>query len=72
MPDPARSQPAAVEPCQYLRAKEMFYAADPVQALLQSGSGIYWCIHTQNCLGPDSQTAEPSACRPGRSCYKPL
>jgi hypothetical protein len=72
MPDPAKPQPAAIELCQHLRSKEMFYAEDSVHALLHSGSGVYWCIHTQNCLGPDGQVAEPRACQPGRGCYKPL
>ena len=72
MPDPQESQTVAVEVCQYLRSKEMFYAEDPVHALTHSGSGIFWCIHTQNCLGPDGQVAEPRACQPGRGCYKAL
>ncbi len=72
MPDPAKVPTAGIELCQYLRSKEMFYAEDATQALLQSGSGVYWCIHTQNCLGPDGQVAEPSVCRAGRGCYKPL
>jgi hypothetical protein len=32
-------------------------------------SGIYWCIHTYNCLGPDGKIAEPEVCKPGRRCY---
>lgn len=72
MPDPIKTQPAANQLCQCLRSKEMFYAEDPIRALAQSGSGIYWCIHTQNCLGPDGQAAQPSACQPGRGCYKQL
>jgi hypothetical protein len=35
-----------------------------------SHSGIYWCIHTQNCVGRDGQVAEPASCQPGRTCYE--
>jgi hypothetical protein len=51
----------------------MFYEfegqPDPIHA---SGSGIYWCIHTQNCLGPDGRVAEAESCQPGRKCFEPL
>lgn len=59
--------------CRHIRSKEMFYEfegqPDPIQA---SGSGIYWCIHTQNCLGPDGKVAEPKSCQPGRDCFEAL
>ncbi len=59
--------------CRHIRSKEMFYEfegqPDPIHA---SGSGIYWCIHTQNCLGPDGRVAEAESCQPGRKCFEPL
>ncbi len=58
--------------CRHMRSKEMFYEfegqPDPIHA---SGSGIYWCVYTQNCLGPDGKVAEPNACQPGRHCFEP-
>ncbi len=56
--------------CSSLRCKEMFIDGDPELSLRTSGSGIFWCSHTQNCLGPDGQVAEPESCKPGRSCYE--
>jgi hypothetical protein len=70
MPEPLNSSVALHPNCRCLRSKEMFYevegGADPIHA---SGSGIFWCTHTQNCLGPDGQVAEPKRCKPGRECY---
>ncbi len=60
------------ERCCCLRSKEMFVHVEPDPAALHSGSGIFWCIHTQNCLGPDGQVAEPESCKPGRACYEPF
>jgi hypothetical protein len=28
-----------------------------------------WCYQTQQVVGPDGLPAEPSSCKPGRSCY---
>ncbi len=58
--------------CGSLRCKEMFVDDDPLLSLRTSASGIYWCSHTQNCLGPDGQVADPENCKPGRSCYERL
>lgn len=58
--------------CGGLRCKEMFVEEDPVKALRTSGSGIYWCRHTQNCLGPDGEVADLESCKLGRSCYEAL
>ncbi|MHC4405672.1 MAG: hypothetical protein ACYTG0_38995 [Planctomycetota bacterium] len=56
-------------PCRHLRAKEMFYdtGAAPED---DSGSGIFWCGHTQNCLGPDERPASTDDCGPDRHCYE--
>lgn len=73
MPEPANPPVAGHATCRCLRSKEMFYevegGADPIH---NSGSGIFWCIHTQNCLGPDGQVAEPKNCSPVRNCYEPV
>ena len=58
-------------PCRCLRSKEMYLHVDQLDWKTEgSHSGIYWCIHTQNAVGPDAQVAEPAACQPGRSCYE--
>lgn len=70
MPEPLNASIGLHANCRCLRSKEMFYqvegGADPIR---ESGSGIFWCTHTQNCLGPDGQVAEPQNCKPGRDCY---
>ncbi|MGH9396253.1 MAG: hypothetical protein ACRD18_05325 [Terriglobia bacterium] len=58
--------------CLRLRCKEMFIdmgTGEPYN-LKDSGSGIYWCSHTQNCLGPDGQAAHFDYCKQGRNCYE--
>lgn len=60
------------ERCRSLRCKEMFVETSAELDLYNTGSGIFWCSHTQNCLGPDGQVAEPASCKPGRDCYDAL
>ncbi|MDE3179519.1 MAG: hypothetical protein KGM47_07630 [Acidobacteriota bacterium] len=65
---------AAEAPCLRLRCKEMFIdmgTGVPFD-LKDSGSGIYWCSHTQNCLGPDGQIVHFTCCTQGRGCYEAL
>lgn len=60
-------------PCLRLRCKEMFIdygTSEPFQ-LKDSASGIYWCSHTQDCLGPDGEVAHVTFCTAGRGCYEP-
>jgi len=57
--------------CRCLRSKEMYIHIDePGWSMADSHSGIFWCIHTQNCIGPDGQVVEPQNCTPGRSCHQ--
>ncbi len=56
--------------CRCLRSKEMFIDVD--SRAPSFGSGIFWCIHTQNCLGPDGQVADLESCKPGRACYESI
>ena len=55
--------------CKHLRSKEMFYNTGTPLAD-RSGSGIFWCAHSQHCLGPDGAPATDEDCRPGRTCYE--
>ncbi|MCL4190294.1 MAG: hypothetical protein KJZ87_01010 [Thermoguttaceae bacterium] len=55
--------------CKYLRSKEMFYD-DGLPLEERSGSGIFWCSHTHNCLGPDGVIVGDEDCTAGRRCYE--
>ena len=56
--------------CRRLRCKEMFVDTGVEFKITETGSGIYWCSHTQNVLGPDGQVAEPAGCKAGRECFE--
>lgn len=72
MPEPMNLTEISHAACRCLRSKEMFIHVEPDPMLPSSSSGIFWCIHTHNCLGPDGQVAEPASCIPGRGCYDPI
>jgi hypothetical protein len=56
-------------PCKHLRSKEMFYD-NGIPLEERSGSGIFWCQHTQNCLGPDHRPVDREECGPDRGCFE--
>lgn len=56
--------------CRCLRTKGMFIDAEPDPAVPDTSSGIYWCIHTMNQLGPDGEVAGPERCVQGRGCWE--
>jgi hypothetical protein len=72
MPEPTPQPELSPERCRLLRSKWMFIHAEPDPTVPRSDSGICWCVHTQNCLGPDGQVVTPQACSSGRACYEPL
>ena len=38
---------------------------------LPSNDGLFWCVYTQTCIGPDGQLAEPGNCASSdRKCYQ--
>ena len=49
--------------------KEMFYD-NGIPLEERSGSGIFWCNQTYNCLGPDNSMVSTEECGPERSCYE--
>ncbi len=58
--------------CTSLRWKSQFVEvegdSDPTSP--SERSNLFWCMHTQNCLGPDGQVAEPGMCSlRGRNCH---
>ncbi len=60
------------ERCRCLTHKEMFYETErqPGEEAGRSGSELFWCAHTQTCLGPDGQMVDERNCVPGRACYE--
>lgn len=67
-PAPQPSQP--MERCRQLRSKSMFIEVEPDPTIPSMDSGSYWCVHTQNCLGPDGQVATPESCTSARMCFE--
>jgi hypothetical protein len=56
--------------CTALRWKEMFIWAEPDPSVPTANSGIFWCLYTQTCLGPDGKLAEPEFCASSeRGCH---
>ena len=56
--------------CESLRWKGMFIWVERDPTVPPSNTGAFWCLHTQNCLGPDGKLAEPEFCASGeRSCH---
>ena len=72
MPEPTPQPEFFNERCRLLRSKWMFIEAEPDPTVPRSDSGICWCVHTQDCLGPDGEIANMENCKPGRACYKSL
>jgi len=59
-----------VELCHCLRWKGMFIPAERDASVQPSNEGLFWCLYTQNCIGPDGSLAEPGDCSSsGRACY---
>jgi hypothetical protein len=67
-PPPSQPEtPAPISfPCRHLRSKEMFYQGDEED---EFSSGIYWCLRTQEPVGPDGEPAGKKDCCMERSCF---
>jgi hypothetical protein len=70
MPEPTPQLGTSPERCRLLRNKSMFIEVEPDPSVPSCDSGHYWCVHSQNCLGPDGQVASMENCKPGRGCYQ--
>jgi hypothetical protein len=56
--------------CPALRWKGQFVLAESDPAGPRSNDGLFWCIHTQTCIGPDGKLAEPGNCSSSqRQCH---
>jgi hypothetical protein len=56
--------------CSSLRWKGQFILSEPDPNVQSSNDGLFWCMHTQTCIGPDGKLAEPGNCSSRhRSCH---
>lgn len=56
--------------CSALRWKGQFILSESDPNVQRSNDGLFWCMHTQTCIGPDGQVAEPGNCASkGRACH---
>jgi hypothetical protein len=56
--------------CPALRWKGQFILAERDARVQASNDGLFWCMHTQTCIGPDGAVAEPgSCCSKSRPCH---
>lgn len=56
--------------CPSLRWKGQFILAERDPSVPRSNDGLFWCTHTQTCIGPDGELAEPGNCSsPSRGCH---
>ena len=56
--------------CTGLRWKGQFILAEPDPTVQPSNDGLFWCMFTQTCIGPDGKLAEPGQCSsPLRGCH---
>ena len=56
--------------CSALRWKGQFILAESDPSVQSSNDGLFWCMHTQNCIGPDGELAEPGNCAAkNRACH---
>jgi hypothetical protein len=56
--------------CRHLRWKGQFIQVDPDPTVPQTNNGIFWCLYSQTCIGPDGNLAEPYTCTAtDRRCY---
>ncbi len=59
--------------CLDIRHKQMY--VDERQGVMgmiddSSDTRIFFCVRTQEALGPDGRAVTPRACASGRSCYR--
>ncbi len=59
--------------CRHLRSKGMLIEVEPDRresGVPSMSTGFVWCVHSQNCLGPDGKVAGYETCVRGRSCHE--
>ncbi len=70
MPDHERFDVSVETLCTSLRWKGQFILAEADDTVPPCNDGLFWCMHTQTCIGPDGQIAEPANCSgTDRECH---
>ncbi len=70
MPDHERFDTSHPDLCPSLRWKGQFISTEHDPTVPPTNDGLFWCMHTQTCIGPDGALAEPGNCKHGgRSCH---
>jgi hypothetical protein len=57
-----RFNPNRPDLCSCLRWKGMFVPSAEDLSVPSGNGGLFWCLYTQTCIGPDGQLAEPGNC----------
>ncbi len=56
--------------CSNLHSKSQYIWAEPDPTVPRSNEGLFWCVLTQTCIGPDGKLAEPgNCCSEERNCH---
>ncbi len=56
--------------CPALRWKGQFIEVEHDPTVPPTNDGLFWCMHTQTCIGPDGELAEPGNCSSrSRACH---
>jgi len=56
--------------CSALHSKGQYVWADRDETVPACNDGLFWCAHTQTCIGPDGKLAEPgNCCSSDRDCH---
>jgi hypothetical protein len=56
--------------CSALHSKSQYILSEPDPSVPPSNHGLYWCVFTQTCVGPDGKIAEPAnCCSADRECH---
>jgi len=70
LPDHERFDTSCEGLCPALRWKQQFIGVEHDPTVPPSNDGLFWCLHTQTCIGPDGQLAEPGNCSSSsRACH---
>lgn len=69
---PVVNQPVVNRRCDALRWKGMFIATEEESTPETADGSNFWCVYTQNCVGPDGEGVSEQICTASRSCYDPL
>ena len=57
--------------CRHLKSKDLYLNVPFHPSGFEESEGTpCWCNKTQQCLGPDGDLVDRTACRAGRDCYE--